>query len=92
MRLPIEMLSFDRRVLPSTRGVACTNEAPQQESQKRRLDTAAGDRAQQPAQVVAGGAQHGVQRVTHGARQPAAIHAVVRLRMADGRLQLLSDA
>jgi len=40
-------------------------QAPEHEGQKKRLDAAASNRPQQPAQVVAGRAQDGVERVTN---------------------------
>ena len=36
---------------------------------------------QQPAQVVAGGAQHGIQRIAQLPLEPAAIHPVIRLEV-----------
>jgi hypothetical protein len=47
-----------------------------------------GDGAQQPADVEAGRAQHGVQRVALAAFEPAATHTVVVLGMTDRRLGL----
>jgi hypothetical protein len=47
------------------------------------------DRAQQPAQVVAGSTQHRMQRVAGLALEPATQHTVVLLHMADDRLNRL---
>ena len=44
------------------------------------------DPAQQPAQVVAGSTQHRMQRVAGLALEPATLHTVVLLHMADDRL------
>ena len=42
-----------------------------------------GNRAQKPAQVVAGGTADGVQRVAQCALQPTAVHSVIRLQVSN---------
>jgi hypothetical protein len=44
------------------------------------------DRPDQPAQVEADGAQHGVQGIAQCPLQPAAFHAMVVFEVTDGRL------
>lgn len=48
-------------------------------------DAQAGHGTQQPAQVVARRATEGVQRIAHGALEPAPVHPVIGLPGADGR-------
>jgi hypothetical protein len=48
------------------------------------------DGAQKPADVEAGRAQHRVQRIAVSVFEPAAIHAVIALGMADRRLDCLA--
>lgn len=46
---------------------------------------------QQPAQVVAGGTQHGMQRIAQLPLKPTTIHPVIRLEMANRRFYRLSS-
>ena len=57
----------------------------QREDKKHGPQSQADDGAQQPAQVVARGAQHGTQRIAGLPFEPATPHAVVVLHMADDR-------
>src|SRR3954447_21505820 len=61
-----------------------------EQAQKSRSQAAANDGPQQPANVEAGRAQHRVNRIAIGTLQPTAIHAVVELGVADGRLDRLA--
>ena len=60
------------------------------QAQKNRLDAQAGNRPQQPAQVVAGSTAEGMQRIAHRALQPATIHAVIRFQVTNGGLNCLA--
>jgi hypothetical protein len=60
------------------------------QGQQKGSQALGGDGAQQPADVEARGAQHRVQRITAGTLQPAAIHAVIALGVADGWLDGLA--
>jgi len=53
--------------------------------------TQANNRTQQPAQVVARGAQHGMRRIAGLPFEPAATHTVVVLHMADDRFNRLAS-
>lgn len=61
------------------------------EDKKDGPQTQASNRAQQPAQVVARGAQHGMRRIAGLPFEPAATHTVVVLHMADDRFNRLSS-
>jgi hypothetical protein len=58
-------------------------------SKKNRAKAHASDRAQQPAQVVAGRTQHCMQRVAGLPLEPTALHAMVLLHMVQDRLDHL---
>jgi len=60
-----------------------------QQAQKNCPDAQTGDRAQQPAQVVARRATDGIAERT---LEPAAIHAVISLQVSNGRLDGLPPA
>ena len=57
---------------------------------KKPLRDHAGDRPQQPSQVVARRTQHRVQRIAKTALEPAAINAMVGLQVTDDRLHGLT--
>lgn len=63
----------------------------QSTERKKRLAAQTEHRPHQPAQVVAGGAEDGAQGVAQGAGEPAAVHAVIGLEMADRRLDCLTS-
>jgi hypothetical protein len=61
------------------------------EDKKDGPQTKANNRTQQPAQVVASGAQHGMQRIAGLPFEPATTHTMVVLHMADDRFNRLSS-
>jgi hypothetical protein len=64
--------------------------AEQNRAQKKSGQAQPGHCPEQPAQVVAGRAEHGMQSITQLPTQPAAIHAVIRLQVPDGWLDRLA--
>jgi len=61
------------------------------EDKKDGPQTQANNRPQQPAQVVARGAQHGMKRIAGLPFEPATPHTVVVLHMADDRFDRLAS-
>ena len=69
---------------------ACRIQRQLREEQKKGRQPRGGDRPQLPADVKACRAQHRVQCIAGAAAEPAAIHPVVALGVADGRLDRLA--
>ena len=63
----------------------------QREGKNCRPQAQPDDGAQQPAQVVAGSTQHGVERIAGLPFEPATSHAVVVLHVADDRFNRLAS-